>query len=57
MLFTLVTFIIASGMGAAISHVKLLGIGIRTIGGLFSALFFLAALAVLILLFLASIIF
>jgi len=56
MLFTLVTFIIASGIGAAISHVKLLGVGIRTVGGLFSALFFLAALGVLILMFMASLI-
>ncbi len=56
MLFALVTFIIVAAAGAAISRVKFLGIGIRTVGGAFSALFFLAALAVLILMFFASII-
>lgn len=56
MLFALVTLIIVAAVSAAISRVRFFAIGIRTVGGAFPALFFLAALAVLILMFFASII-
>lgn len=56
MLFALGTFMFVAGVGSAISQFKLLGVGIRAVGGVFSALFFLAALIVLILMFFVSII-